>query len=359
MARVLIAVLQNSRLIHLSQFSWRDPDGARYFVAAIIYVGLAYSAGLLGIISSSSLLNILGTVALAHSLVIAGYLLHECAHQSVFISARHNARLGAVLSWMTGACYSGFERVRRKHLRHHVEQADILAWDYRAWLQQRPFMRRLVEWLESLWLPGVEMLLHAAVIVLPFVDSRFRQRRQPVLVILLLRGVFFLCLGWLHPPALIFYGVAYLLFMQVLRFMDVFQHSYLLRFTLTEPQQRSDVDADYEERHTFSNLLSSRWPWLNVLVLNFCYHNMHHHNPLLPWYRLPQAHREIYGDACPQQVLFFDQLCWFHRYRRERVMAPVIDEPAGPVSNSSAIKIGAIKLSGMVGATGVSFITAV
>jgi len=340
---------KNSRSTQIPGIRWRDPTGVPYQIVAMIYIAAMYGFGLFAIVSSSLLLNIVGALALAHSLIIAAYLLHECAHQSVFISAKHNARLGSALAWLTGACYSGFERVRRKHLRHHIEQADILAWDYRSWLARHPSMRMLVEFAESLYLPAVEMLMHSAAIILPFIDSRYREHRMPIATMLIVRTAAFALLGWLHPPALLCYAIAYVLFMQVLRFMDVFQHSYIIRYTLTEPQQRIKTTDDYEESHTFSNLISQRWPWLNLLVLNFCYHNVHHQMPLLPWYRLPQRYREVYGNSCPQRVPLSDQLRWFQRYRRERVMAPAVDQPAGPLSKNIE----------MVGATGVSFITAV
>lgn len=336
-------------LFALGSLSWRDPDGARFHVVAFSYVALSYTIGIFAIVSSSFIFNLAGILLLAHSLVIAAYLLHECAHHSVFISAPQNARLGSVLAWLTGACYSGFERVRRKHLRHHVEQADILAWDYRGWLSRHAFARDVVELLESLWLPAVELLMHIAAIILPFVDAEYRERRAHIIKLLLIRGALLFILAWIQPWAPVYYAVAYLLFMQVLRFMDVFQHSYLLRFTLTSPLQRAKNPAVYEESHTFSNLLSSRWPMLNLLVLNFCYHNIHHQQPLLSWYRLPQRHREMYGDVCPQQIGFSNQLRWFHRYRRERVMAAVDDSQSGPMTPDAE----------MVGATGVSFVTAI
>ena len=49
------------------------------------------------------------------------------------------------------------------------------------------------------------------------------------------------------------------------------------------------ADRQYEEDNTYSNLLSTRYPWLNLLVLNFCYHNVHHNKPSEPWYRLPNT----------------------------------------------------------------------
>src|SRR5690606_29309005 len=103
-----IAMSQNSRSTKIPGIRWRDPSGSTYQIVAMIYIATMYGFGLIATVSPSLLFNIAGTVALAHSLIIAAYLLHECAHQSVFISAKHNARLGSVLAWLTGACYSGF-----------------------------------------------------------------------------------------------------------------------------------------------------------------------------------------------------------------------------------------------------------
>mgnify|MGYP000449935132 CR=1 FL=1 len=39
------------------------------------------------------------TLLLAHAMVIAAYLIHECAHNLVFSRARHNAALGRAMSF--------------------------------------------------------------------------------------------------------------------------------------------------------------------------------------------------------------------------------------------------------------------
>jgi len=108
-------------LLTLGPLHWRDPAGARFQIFALTYVMMSYATGIVAIASSSFSFNLVGILLLSHGLVIAAYLLHECAHYSVFSSATQNARLGSMLAWLTGACYSGYERVRRKHLRHHVE----------------------------------------------------------------------------------------------------------------------------------------------------------------------------------------------------------------------------------------------
>ena len=58
---------------------------------------------------------------------------------------------------------------------------------------------------------------------------------------------------------------------------------------------------------------------LNLLALNFPYHNAHHHKPTLGWYKLPALHRQLYQGECPQQLGFRPQLVAFHRHRMDRV----------------------------------------
>jgi fatty acid desaturase len=48
---------------------------------------------------------VLGTLWLGHAMVIAAYLLHECGHNAVFSHRSTNARLGTVLTWITGSSY--------------------------------------------------------------------------------------------------------------------------------------------------------------------------------------------------------------------------------------------------------------
>jgi len=101
--------------------------------------------------------------------------------------------------------------------------------------------------------------------------------------------------------------------------MDAFQHSYDMHYRLLGPQQKPAHDRLYEEQHTYSNLLSTRFPLVNLLVLNFCYHNIHHQKPSEPWYRLPALHSKHYPSGCPQIVRLSKQVASFRRYRMERI----------------------------------------
>lgn len=89
-------------------------------------------------------------------------------------------------------------------------------------------------------------------------------------------------------------------------------------------------------------------PWLNLLALNFPYHNAHHARPTAPWYRLPRLHRELFGDQYGQALPFRNLMRSYHRYRVPRLMG-VEHDRAG---------VGAARGRDFVGALGVSFLVA-
>ena len=321
---------------------------------ALAYVIVGYLAGF-SLLALHWPLMLPGILLLAHSLIIAAFLLHECTHQSLFSRRPGNVdphvRLGLVLAWITGACYSPFAKLREKHLRHHFERADIVAVDYRALLLRHPLLRRLVEVGQWCCLPAIEILLHVWTIVVPFIHGNREQQCRVAIVVAVRATVMALLISAFGVQMLFGYVLAYGLFITVMGFMDAYQHQYLLLKSLQRPLRESPTrdhtqfardyfSRDYEQAHTFSNLISRRWPWLNLLVLNFCYHNAHHYRPGVPWYQLPALHNEMNSHCV---VPFKDQSRHFFSYRVERVMALPTDD----LSKSRA-----------VGAGGVSFLTA-
>lgn len=346
---------------------FRHADGVLVNSCAIAYAILGYSLGL-WLLTQSGLWFFAGVLLLAHSLVIAAFLIHECTHQSLF-NVKHadndpHKYLGAVLSWLTGACYGTFDAMRDKHLRHHFERADIVAVHYRNILCRHRGLKKCVETGQWFCLPAVELLMHGLVMMWPFIGDKKAKSiaaQWRVIAVLVIRLALFAMLGMVFDWQLLAgYAIAYLLFLTVMGFMDAFQHQYLLleglqqsrRDSPTRNKARFPVDyfnRDYEESHTYSNLLSRRWPWLNLLVLNFCYHNAHHQRPVEPWYRLPALHRDSYSVASEmesvvnsQVVPFSQQIRLFFRHRVARVMAPA-DDRLGAGENT--------------GAAGVSFLT--
>ncbi|HET8708628.1 MAG TPA: fatty acid desaturase, partial [Pseudomonadales bacterium] len=316
---------------------------------ALTYAFAGYIGGWLSIMSDSLWLNLFGVLWLAHAMIIAAYLIHECAHNTIFLENQSNAKLGWILMWMTGACYGTYEDIRRKHFRHHVDRADVVAFDFRPRLAQYPRLVKFMEALEWAYIPALDIMMHLLVILLPFRMETRRHLRKHVVIMLLLRGACFTLLTAYAPRILLFYPLAYMIMLTVLRFMDAFQHTYEIAETLEQPatEAAKRFDAEYEHRNTFTNLHSSRYPWLNLATLNFGYHNVHHDKPNQPWYRLPALQTQLYGEDQTQFLPFKNQLLAFHRYRTKRMLN---DDEENPdiLSNKGAT---------FIGVDGVSFLT--
>lgn len=333
---------------------FRYADGSVSNTLAMGYSLAGYVLGLVLLFADSWLLKAAGTMLLAHAMIIGAYLMHEFAHGTIFSKPAHNARAGALFSWMTGGCYAEFQDLRHKHMRHHVDRADVLTFDSKQFINGLPaWARKIILALEWAYIPAVELLLHGYVILLPFLDSSEKQRarRPAVAFTLAVRVAAFALLGWLSPLALVLYTLAWLIMITVLRFTDAYQHTYDAFAVLEDGEIPADKlrDRAYEQQNTFSNLVSLRWPMLNLLVLNFSYHNAHHEKPVAPWYRLPALHAELYSDGYRQVVPMRELLGSFHRYRLRRVT----DDDYGHFGE------GPQRAEGFYGAVGVSFLTAV
>jgi len=292
--------------------------------------------------------NILGTLFFAHAMVIAAYLIHECAHNSLFRKNRYHPWFGEILLWICGASYSQYEDVRHKHVRHHTDRADIVSFDYREKILAYPRLLKFIYILEWLYIPAMEVVMHLLVIILPFVKDNRKHRRKRIVTVLILRSVFFIYLSSISLKILLLYPLAYLMFLSVMRFMDVHQHTYELFETLDRPRgaEAKLHDREFEHANTYSNLLSIKHPWVNLLVLNFPYHNAHHLQPGKPWYQLPRLHKQLYGDDQQQVLCFTDLIKSYHRYRLQRVLnADAINAPVKKMGET------------FVGVDGVSFLT--
>ncbi len=317
-------------------------------VAAISYALAGYALAIFLLLQQGWLKNVAGVLLLTHSLVIGAYLVHECAHNTIFINNRLNAALGEILNWLNGACYGRYEDIRHKHFRHHVDRADVVALDFRPRLtQHHPHVLRVIQALEWAYIPAVDIMMHSLVLVLPFVLPQRKNRRLRALFVLTIRLTLFGVLAWLSLKALFLYALAYLLFMHIMRFMDVHQHTYIILETLEQPRgaEAKQFDRAFEYRNTFSNVVSIRHPWLNLLLLNFGFHNAHHARPTAPWFTLPRIHRDLFGDA--EYVLSFRALlASYHRHRVARVLNA--DDPEIDISDTA----------NFIGVVGVSFLTA-
>jgi acyl-lipid omega-6 desaturase (Delta-12 desaturase) len=324
----------------------RDPQGLRPNSAAIGYILLTYTGGWWALLQGNPWLFIPGVLAIAHGMSIAAYLMHDCGHNAIFKKTEHNSLLGRWLNMICGSNYGTYEDMRYKHMRHHVDNCEPVTFDYRSWLKKHPLMARLISALEWAYIPAVEFLMHGMQIIAPFIYADKKAQRARVIRVAVVRFSIFLSIAWLAPMAAFGYVLAYILFITFLRFMDNFQHSYQIFYRLNDPSFVPPLkgNREYEEANTYSNLISSRWPWLNLLALNFSYHNAHHTKPTLGWYKLPELHESLYHGDCPQQLTFWPQLVSFHQHRVARIQSEHYgeDNVVMQLSKNQAVGVNAL-----------------
>jgi len=332
---------------------FRHEDGVWPNVAALAFTLLGWPAGIALLGQPGGWLNALGVLLVAQTLVWSAYFIHEFAHYAIFKTPQANERWGTFMSWINGSCFASFADLRRKHMRHHVERADVITFDAQAFLRAHPFIRRTVLALEWAYIPAVEFVMRGFVIAMPFMGEKKKAARGRVIGIALVRLAAWTALGWWSLKALLLYALAYLIFVTVLRFADCFQHTYDAYPILDDtPIPKDKVrDRAYEQANTFSDVVSLDAKWLNLVWLNFGFHNAHHERPTAPWYRLPAFHRELYQPDYAQVVTVRELLRSFHINRVKRVMA----------SNYGAVQPPGTpgRADGFLGAVGVSFLTAV
>lgn len=333
---------------------FKESAGWLYYGAAVSYAIGAYFLGFVGLFSSSVLINVTATFLLAHAMTIAAYLIHECGHNTVFKRHRDNARLGRLMSWLCGAAYGTYEDIRYKHFRHHVDNADAVWFAYDEFFERHPLVTRITRAFEWFYLPAHDLVMHGIMVFTSFIIAQRRNQRVRNVAVILIRGSIFVTIAVLFPKVALLYGVAYLIMMHVLRFMDSVQHDYPYSVTLFETSRAPHKgDADWEQEHTFSNTLSLRFAWLNLLVLNFGYHNAHHADMNLPFYRLPELHAKISDNDAAGIIPFRSQLKLYHRNRVSRIYNPQPEDYPKGKDYLSVAQSG----SGPIGGNAASFLT--
>lgn len=334
--------------------SFRYHDGVWPNLAALSATLIGYPAGILLLVQHGWALKAAGCALVCLALIWSAYYIHEFAHQTVFRTLEANRRWGTLMTWLNGSCYASFDAMRRKHMRHHVERADVVSFDLQGFLLRAPaWLRNTVLALEWAYVPAVEFVMRGFVIGQPFMKKGQTRARLRVLGILALRMAAFGLLGWYSPSALALYCLAYVAFVTVLRFADCFQHTYEAFPAADDAPLPPEMRRDrvYEQQNTYSDIVGLDNPVLNMLWLNFGYHNAHHDKPAVPWHRLPALHRTLYAGGSAQVITVRELLRSFHVNRVRRVLAPDYGRVLGPDQAGRA--------DGFLGAVGVSFLTAV
>lgn len=318
---------------------------------AVFYTLLAWPTGIWMLTRPEAWLNVVGVLLAAHALVYSAYLIHDCIHHAIFASAIANDRLGVLMGWVNGASVANYQRLKKKHLRHHTDRLDVVTFDYRAALRRSPnWLRRGALALEWAYIPAVELMMRGMIVGTPFSTGTAADKTR-VIAVSAVRLAFFITLAFVSLKAVLLYALAYVIFLTVLRFMDAFQHTYEVSASYSLDAAAIDPKRDlrYEYENTYSNLVAERHWWLNLLVLNFPYHNAHHVRPSVPWYRLRALHRSLYGEKDQQVIPCRALIASYHRHRVSRVLS----------DNYGSVSMSGDRAGAFLGAVGVSFLTAV
>jgi fatty acid desaturase len=336
------------KAVRRSLFRDRDAAIANSLVLAWVCLGWLGSFALMG--AQTPLLGLAGALLCAHTMVLAAYLIHEAAHQTLFATHAANSLAGEVMNFIAGSSYASFERIRHMHIRHHRERADLTCFDFKGLMHRHPAMRRTLQILEWGYIPATELLMHAQIICRPLFVPSQRAHLSRVFAMLMLRGALLLLLALWSWKALLLYVVAVLLQLHVLNFFDAFHHSFEQHFVAADSVVPLGAkDRAYEQANTYSNVISRRYAFLNLLTLNFGYHNAHHHRASVPWYRLAALHQELYGAKAQALLPLSDLLRTWHRHRVRRINSEQYGAPS----------YGAGGADQFIGAHGVSFLTVV
>ena len=91
--------------------------------------------------------------------------------------------------------------MRRKHMRHHVERADVLTFDAKNFLITSPaWFRNTVLALEWVYFPAVEFMMRAFVILMPFRKGGTASGKLRIVAIAAVRISALVLLTWPKRP---------------------------------------------------------------------------------------------------------------------------------------------------------------
>ncbi len=313
-------------------------------VCALLYTISGYYGGIYLLCAENLGQNVLGIFLVTHALVLSAYLAHEFMHGTIFSSMKTNHRWGAIMQWLHGTSYAQFQELSQGHIDHHIKGIDLYIFDRIAFIHSLPApLKAVITGLERLYFPALFLIRQAVGIGIIYQKGN-RLTKAWVLAVLLLRITMFMALGWLSLKGLLLYCFAYIGAVQIILIMDCLQHTYELYPYGAVVPRKSLAD---EQAHTFSTPISQRYPWLNLLLLNFSYHSAHHAAMKCPWYNLPDLDVVIKQQQTVHYIGLLQVLSNYHRFRIQRLF----DANEGSTSLDSQGNLNLDQFYGVMGGT--------
>jgi fatty acid desaturase len=311
---------------------------------ALSHVWVAYGLGIGLLVASRWEWNLIGFVLLIHALILSATITHELIHDNIFKERPLNAFWGRVMTHLNGACYATWDDLVEHHFNHHIHHADFVAFDIADFVKKlSPVVRQVLVILEWAYFPAFEFVLRLRTMFAPFYQPEKQHLWWRNLLLLTYRGALLTLLAYFSPKAVVLYAIAYISFVNLMRFADAFHHTYDYAIVGQPFPKRDRV---YEQTHTFSNLVSTAHPWLNLFYLNFGYHNAHHHDMRCPWYKLPELHEKLYGNELENLLPLLQLIANYHQFRLDRLFGG-----QGEVAEDTT------RIATFTGGIGVSFLT--
>jgi fatty acid desaturase len=237
----------------------------------------------------------------AHSKIIAAYLVHDACHDSVFVTKNDNRQFGILCLWLCGCPYIDYDHVKRMHVAHHVDRTDLVEFDHRSFVTKNIVFKAIVLSLEFVGIPAVETIMHLRQAFVPVVAPRLlpdKGRSERIFSSMVGTPAIILWYIWLwRNEILVPQIISGIIFLQTLALNDAFQHTYQAVLQKDYSPGPGSRTAQYEEDNTYSNVWSTSFPIINILMLNFGYHNAHHKRPMVPWHQLPRYHDKLYRST--------------------------------------------------------------
>ncbi|HEY9642341.1 MAG TPA: fatty acid desaturase, partial [Coleofasciculaceae cyanobacterium] len=274
----------------------------------------------------------------------SAYLAHELMHGTFFSSMKTNHRWGVLMQWLHGTSYARFQDLAQGHIDHHIKGVDLYLFDRIAFINSLPTpLKGLIAALEWLYFPALFLIRQAVGVGLIYQQGKAADKVR-VIAVLLLRLAMFAALGWFSLKGLLLYCFAYIGAVQIISIMDCLQHTYeLYPYDAVIPKK----SLTYEQSHTFSTPISRRYAWLNLLLLNFSYHNAHHAAMKCPWYNLPQLDAAIHQQQTIYHIGLVQVLANYHRFRIQRLF----DANEGCISVDEQGNLNLDRFYGVMGGT--------
>ncbi|WP_241294725.1 fatty acid desaturase family protein [Burkholderia stabilis] len=264
------------------------------------------------------MLPLAGVPLMAHTMILSALLTHECMHGTMSKRPALNAHLGRASTLISGACYVPYALLRRQHLDHHRNRVGYDGFSITRWVASLPpALRRVVMALEWCYVPVLSYVARFRSLAMPFLQAQHRPLRTRIAIVLLLRGACYLALLSISPWSWLWIFCAHGAMLTILRIYDCFHHTFEV-IALGTPMPR--LERDYEQRNTYSSLISREHMWLNRIFLNYGFHNAHHAFPNAHWTDLARIDAALYPASRAHCIHRRELLRGYHRHRVARIL---------------------------------------